>query len=112
MARAPGKGGVLVCCSGLLRVTCEDDSLQARERLPIRERLAEARTRDEVVTILGRPRLIGYGLGFGAVALAAAVAIAYLAVAVTRGSQSAWVLAALPAPLFLLWFCGLVAYGF
>ena len=81
------------------------------DRRPIRERLAEANTRDDVLTILGRRRLVGYAVGLGAVALAAAVEIAYLVVEVASGSKSAWVLSALPAALFLVWFCGFVAYG-
>jgi hypothetical protein len=37
--------------------------------------------------------------------------VIYMVVEVWLGRRSAWILAALPGPLFLLLFCGLLAYG-
>jgi hypothetical protein len=76
-----------------------------------RDRLADARSPEEAADILGRRRLIGYAFGFAAVAIACLAASAYLIIEVAMAQESAWTLAALPALLFLVLFCGVIGFG-
>jgi hypothetical protein len=77
----------------------------------IRGRLASARTPEEAAQILGRRRLIAYPIAFGVVAVICLGAIAYMVVGAATGERSAWTLLALPAPLFLVLYCGTIAIG-
>jgi hypothetical protein len=68
----------------------------------IRERLAAARSPDEVARILGRRRLVGYPLGFCLIA----AALGYELAEILTDTSSAWTLLLLPAFLFIVLFFG------
>jgi hypothetical protein len=82
-----------------------------REQMTIRERLAAAHDRDEVVRILGKRRLVAYPAGFFAVALAATGYSVYVIVEVASRKSCVWMLAALPAFVAIIAFCGSIAYA-
>lgn len=68
----------------------------------IRERLAAARSPEEVAHILGPRRLVGYPLGFCVIAVLGLVTFGY------ELTRSAWSLLMLPAFLFIVLFFGYV----
>jgi hypothetical protein len=77
----------------------------------LNERLASARSADEVREILGTQRVGMYSVIFATITLGSFAVCAYLVVAVTAGSQGIWVLGWLLPPLFLLLFFGSISYA-